>query len=297
MHLKDFVGQELIKKDLAIHLKYSIETGFPFAHTIFYGGAGLGKTSLAEIIASEIGSQFIQRTGEELTKDVLFEIFDKVQYGGVFFVDEIHATKTKVLEILYGPMQIVNKIQINKEYTKSFIFEDRKICPFCLIGATTSAGKLTKPLRDRFILNYNISYYSPKELSKILIRMRCPSIPAKIISYRSRGTPREAERYFLRLIREVEDIKAITPKICLEMFARQKIDKLGLTETDRKILLFLRNNGKTSETQLANSLQIDKKDYSLMYEPFLSNLGFIKVTNKGRILTAKGLEYCLKEVK
>lgn len=297
MNFNDFVGHKEIKKDLLVHIDYSIKTGMPFVHTIFFGSAGLGKTTLAEIIANELGVGFIQRTGEDLTKEVLFEILERIQYGDIFFIDEIHATRTKVLEILYGPLQIINRIQLLKEKRQSFYFEDKTIHPFSLIGSTTSAGQIVKPLRDRFILNYRLNPYTVEELKEILVKKSCPPLSAKAIALRSRGTPREAEKFFLRVRNEVKGMeKRITPNACLRMFKRQKIDAIGLTEIDRKILQYLKINGKMSELQLYRTLQIDKKDFSSIYESYLLHIGFIRVTSRGRVLTNEGLQYCLNHI-
>jgi len=290
VRLQEFTGQEHIKDDLQIHLRNSHITGCPLEHIMLYGRPGLGKTTLAEIIAGEMEVEIIQKTGQEFTKDILYSILNIIQYNEILFIDEIHNTPAKTMEILYGPLQIINNMKMKGTLFRQLSFQDMKFYPFTLIGATTAPGMVTKPLRDRMILNYQLEPYTAQELTAIMRILGCPRKPAQSIALRSRGTPRIALNYFLRIRNEASGRK-ITAKDCLKMFDRNNIDNLGYLKEDLRILDYLLNNGSASEAELYKSLGIDRSDFQTMYEPFLLEQGMIKITSKGRSLTKQGRGY------
>lgn len=292
MQLKNFVGQQPIKKDLYIHLANSIMNWVPLEHTVFYGLPGLGKTTIANLVAEEMGATIHQKTGKELNKDGLHTILKSIGFRDILFVDEIHSAPLSVMEVLYGPMQIINDLKINKDpMDKAFTFEGISIEPFTLIGATTSAGMISKPLRDRMILNYHFLPYTTKELTDILIMKNCPKDSSKFISERSRGVPRVALNYFLRIRNECFTEEKITVKVCSKVFERLGVDSKGFMATDVLILQFLEDVGNASESEIYKTLGVDSTDYRNMYEPFLMNKRFIRISSKGRSLTKLGKQY------
>jgi len=224
--------------------------------------------------------------------DTLNETLESMKRCDILFIDEIHSTQSKVMEVLYGPLQIINNQKLDKDVS-SFYFEGRRISPFTLLGATTSAGLITKPLRDRIILNYHFTPYEEKELSDILVSKECPLKSAKFISKRSRGVPRIALNYFMRIRNEAVTEERITDKICSEVFDRLGIDESGFTKVDLEILKYLKEN-TASEAEIYKTLEVDITDYQNIYEPFLLNQRMIKITNKGRQITQKGLNYVSK---
>lgn len=290
MRLLDFIGQQHIKKDLFIHLTSAMFNNSPMEHSIFYGMPGLGKTTIAGLVADELGVNFHQKTGKEFNRDALDEILLNMGYMDILFIDEIHSTSDKIMEILYGPLQIINNLKLDKNVSP-FYFEGRHIHPFTLFGATTSAGLITKPLRDRIILNYNFQPYQKEELKSILLTKECPEESAEFIAKRSRGIPRIALNYFLRIRNEAVFEHRINNKLCFEMFKRLKVDENGYMDVDIEILEYLKENGVASESEIYKTLGIDSTDYQNIYEPFLLNERMIKITNRGRKLTKKGLEY------
>jgi len=289
MLLDDFTGQEAIKKDLRYHIMNAKTNYTTLDHIMFYGPPGLGKTTLAEIIAKELGTNLVQITGQELTKDRVYDLLDELSRFGVLFIDEIHHTPTKVMEILYGPLQIINNLKLAKEdVSVPFDFQGVDIIPFTLIGATTGAGMVAKPLRDRIILAYHLKMYKEAELASILMVKNCPEKTAGLIAARSRGTPRIALNFFIRLRNEALSEEKMSETKCLSMFERQGIDEKGYDSTDIRILKYLYEHGFSSENELYRSLNVDPSDYKNLYEPFLLINGDVRITSRGRTLTPKG---------
>lgn len=290
MKLRDYIGQENIKDDLRIHITNAQVTGYPLEHIILYGRAGLGKTTLAEIVAEEMKVEIIQKIGQEFNKEVLYTILNVIQFDEILFIDEIHNTPVKVMEVLYGPLQIINNMKVRRDGVKKLEFQDVEFSPFTLIGATTAPGMVSKPLRDRMILNYQLEPYTVKELTKLLSLQGCPNKPAEFIAKRSRGTPRIALNYFIRIRNEALG-KEIKLTDCVKTFARNKVDDNGFLREDIRILKYLFENHTASEAEIYKSLGIDKSDFQTMYEAFLLEEGMIKITSKGRGLTKRGTEY------
>jgi len=291
VEISEFVGQNSIKKDLLIHLRKASDQIAPLEHTLFYGGPGLGKTAMSQALANELNVNLFQRTGQELTKDTLWEILEQIDYADILFIDEVHATPIRTLELLYGPLQTINDFNLNQIKVPQFYFERQYLKPFTFIGATTSAGMVAKPLRDRIILTYNFVPYPEKDLVKILVAKNCPISIARIIARRSRGTPRIALNFFIRIRNEAITTQGISRSICNSVFKRLNIDKKGLAQNDLLVLLYLKDNGITSESGLYKALNFDQTDYSEIIEPFLLSKQFIKITSKGRMITSKGVEY------
>ena len=268
--------------------------GLPFEHTMFYGPAGTGKTTLANIIANELRTDIIQRTGQEFEKNEVMETINRLGYMDVLFIDEVHSTPAKTLEILYGPLQIINNMKVNNDSSDYFSFEGNILRPFTFIGATTSAGQLTKPLRDRIVLAYQLGLYSARSLVEILSQYGCNAEAGRVIAQRARGVPRIALNYLLRIRNEYFGDK-IPPEKCLQVFKRLGIDENGFERTDIEILKYLRDNKTASADELTRSLNLDKADYANMYEAWLLNQRMLKITSKGRTLTDKGLAYLEKK--
>lgn len=290
MNFDSYIGQREIVEDLKIHINHSMLSLEPLEHTILYGSAGLGKTTLAECIAKELYSKVWQKTGQEINLKTLYSLFNDIDENDILFIDEIHNTPVKTMEILYGPLQIINNMKINQD-VKYFNFEGQNINPFTLIGGTTSAGMLAKPLRDRMILMYNLKFYTEEELTKILMNYKCPKESACAISQKARGVPRIALNYFIRIRNEVIYAQHITKKQCETNFKRWHVFFDGSTINDWLVIKHLYLNKTTSITNLCKANRIDQIDYHNMYEPFLLQKGLISIDSKGRSLTEIGNKY------
>ncbi len=281
MKLNEIIGQDHIKKDVYVHILYNRWNATPMEHTLLFGQAGLGKTTLVNAIAEELERGVIMRTGQELSRKEIIGLLTNIAPDEILFIDEIHDVPVKSMEILYGPMQIINDMKLANTIS-TIKFEGLKINPFTLIGATTIAGKITKPLFDRMILKYYLKVYTERQLSKILEYWGCPIKSAVIIAKRARGVPRIALNYFSRIRNEAMVVENITEKLCEEVFGRLGIRKDGFDETDLAIIAFLKKNGVSSEHTICEALGIDTLDYRNIYEPFLINKGLIKVGARGR---------------
>jgi len=290
LKLEQFIGQKKIKQELQFYIINSNTNNIPLPHTILYGSAGLGKTSLVHVVANETSSNLIEKTGSELNTKIIQEILQKIYFGTILFIDEIHNMPTKSAEVLYTPMQTINN-QMLQQQIDSFDFEGISISPFTVIGATTSAGMLLKPFRDRMILDFHFQLYTKEELVQILLNNKCPLNIAKMIADRSRGVPRIAVNFFIRIRNESIIEKYITEEKCLKFFDRIGINKDGFNATDRMILEYLYEYKVASESELTKTLGIDLFDYKNIYEPFLLSKRTIKISSKGRQITDKGIEY------
>jgi Holliday junction DNA helicase RuvB len=257
---------------------------------MFYGPPGTGKTTLSNLIADDRSAGIIQKTGQEVEHKELLEILESMNYMDILFIDEIHSTPIKTMEILYGPLQIINNMKLDNCVSEFFIFEKRFIRPFTLIGATTSAGSLSKPLRDRIILSYQLELYGANTLANILVNKGCNKEAALVIARRSRGTPRLALNYYMRLRNEFY-IDAFSVKQCETVFKRLGISPEGFDCTDREIIKYLQVNKVASADELCRSINLDKNDYLNMYENWLLRNRLIKISSKGRSLTEKGEGY------
>lgn len=292
-----YIGQEKIKNNLKIYIQAANERNEPIDHVLLYGPPGLGKTTLAGIIANSMGRsmKIVSGPAIEYPGEIL-AIIKQLPKGGVLFVDEIHRLSKPVEEALYSVMEdfaFDAVIENGEQTTVRRISVDR----FTLIGATTRAGLLSAPLRDRFGIIHRMEYYEPEELAKIVINSAKKLSIDKVdpsgaieIGNCSRGTPRIANR-ILRRVRDYAQVKAdgnITKEVVDETLALLDIDQKGLDLTDRNILLTMIskfNGGPVGLDTLAAAIGEDPGTIEDVYEPYLVKCGFINRTPRGRMAT------------
>ncbi len=298
----EYIGQESLKEKMHIYVEAAKKRNAPIDHILLYGPPGLGKTTLAGVIANEMKTNLKITSGPILEKaGDLAAILTSLEENDILFIDEIHRLNTAVEEILYPAMEDGElDIIIGKgPSAKSIRIE---LPPFTLIGATTRAGLLSAPLRDRFGVSHKMDYYKDSEIQKILVRgakildVLINKDGAVEISKRSRGTPRIANR-LLKRVRDYCDIKGdglIDEKISKAALNMLGIDKNGLDELDRGILESIIKNyagGPVGIETLSLLLGEDKRTLEEVYEPYLVKKGFIKRTNRGRVVTPKAYEH------
>ena len=298
--LKDYIGQEKIVKTLKMFIDAVNKRGKASEHILFYGPPGIGKTTLAYIVANELKGEIKVTSGATITKTGdLAAILTNLKDNDVLFIDEIHRLPKPVEEMLYPVME---------EYSLDIIIGQgpsartvRLPVPrITIIGATTKLALLSAPLRDRFGLLLRLDYYHKAEIEKIIIRSsRILKIPmtteaAREIALRARKTPRIANRILKRArdVFEVDKHKEIDKKLLDKLFSLLEIDEIGLTDIDKQYLEILGkkfNNTAVGVETIASSISEDKRTVEEFIEPYLLRLGFIKKTTKGRLLTQKAL--------
>ncbi|MEA3560660.1 MAG: Holliday junction branch migration DNA helicase RuvB [Candidatus Omnitrophota bacterium] len=293
---EDFVGQNKIKNNLKIFIQAAKERGEPLDHVLFFGPPGLGKTTLAYILAEEMGSNIKTSSGPVLERaGDLAGLLTNLEEGDVLFIDEIHRLSRVVEEYLYSAMEdYCLDIIIDKgPHARSVKLN---LPHFTLIGATTRTGLLTSPLRARFGVADRLRYYSADDLQKIMIRssrilqIEIDSGGAHEIARRARGTPRIANR-LLRRSRDFAQVKAgnkITRDVAIEALSMLEIDELGMDEMDRKIIQSIIqqfDGGPVGISNLAVSTSEEVDTIEEIYEPYLIQLGFMKRTPSGRVAT------------
>ena len=294
--LDQYIGQEKVKNTLKIYIEAARKRGEPLDHVLFYGPPGLGKTTLAGIIANEMGVNMKITSGPAIEKpgDVA-AILNSLQEGDVLFIDEIHRLARAVEEVLYPAMEdFAIDIMIGKGPSARSVRLD--LPKFTLVGATTRAGMLTAPLRDRFGVISRLDFYTPSELKSIILRsakvlnVKIDEDGAMELARRSRGTPRIANR-FLKRVRDYAQVRyngVINQKIASEALTLLEVDELGLDRTDRMLLdtmIEKFGGGPVGLDTIAASIGEDPVTIEDVYEPYLIKNGFINRTPKGRVVT------------
>ena len=300
--LEDYVGQNKLKTNLEVYIKAAKNRHEPLDHVLLFGPPGLGKTTLSHIIANEMGAQLKITSGPAIEHAAdLAAILTNLQKNDVLFIDEIHRLNHSVEEILYPAME---------DFSLDFIVGKGpsarnmrlKLQPFTLIGATTKAGNISSPLRDRFGIISRLEMYEPGELSKIIERsakiLNANITPEAVfeIAKRSRGTPRIANR-LLKRVRDFADVKNngnIDLQIAKEALKLMDVDNKGLDFVDRKLLQSLINTfagGPVGLETLATSIGEEINTVEDVYEPYLIRLGFIARTPRGRVALSGAYEH------
>lgn len=291
-----YIGQDKVKKNLEIYIQAAKERKEPLDHVLFYGPPGLGKTTLSGIIANEMGVNIKITSGPAIAKPgEMAAILSSLQENDVLFIDEIHRLNRQVEEVLYPAMEdFAIDIMIGKGQTGRSVRLD--LPKFTLVGATTRAGLLSAPLRDRFGVIFRLEFYEPEDLKKIIensakkLSVEIDDNGAYELARRSRGTPRLANR-LLKRVRDFAQVQydgVITEAVAKEALDRLEVDSYGLDDSDRRILMTIMEKfggGPVGLDTLAAALGEDAGTIEDVYEPYLVQNGFLNRTPKGRVAT------------
>lgn len=299
--IEEYVGQTDVKENIKVFVEAAKMRNEPLDHVLLYGPPGLGKTTLAFIIANELGTHIKTASGPSIEKSGdLAAILSSLEPGDVLFIDEIHRMPRYIEEILYPAMEDFSlDIIVGSEGNSRNIKID--LPPFTLVGATTRAGDLSSPLRDRFGITSKLQFYTIEELRDIIKRtarvldVEIEDDAAVELAKRSRGTPRIANRLFKR-VRDFAQVKGngiINIAITEEALTRLKVDSIGLDNTDHDLLLAIINKfngGPVGVEAIASSIGEEVTTIEDVYEPYLLQMGLLKRTSRGRIATDKAYE-------
>ncbi len=297
--LDEFVGQERLKENLKVFIQAARARREPLDHCLFYSPPGLGKTTLSHILAREMGVGIKVTSGPVLSKpgDLAAMLTTELAEGDILFIDEIHRLNAAVEEALYPVMEDF-LFFINTGQGPGATTLKLAVPRFTLVGATTRSGLLTGPLRDRFGIVFNLGFYGEAEIARILARSaailgsRAERPALELIARRSRGTPRIANR-LLKRVRDFADVKSggvITPEVTEAAMASLEIDSEGLDNLDRRILATIAEKfggGPVGIETLAVAVSEEPDTLTDVIEPFLMQVGFLKRTTRGRVITAK----------
>lgn len=296
--LDAYVGQEELKKNLRIFIGAAKKRNESLDHVLLYGPPGLGKTTMAYVIANEMGGKIRTVNGPAIEKaGDLAAILSELEPGDVLFIDEIHRLPRVVEEVLYGAMEDFNlSILINRDGVSKAI--NLPLPPFTLVGATTRAGDLSNPLRSRFGISAKIDFYKKEELAKIIERTSkvygtaISEEARSLLADRSRGTPRIANRLYKRVrdFADYENKKEIDKESAVAALSALKIDDMGLDEVDIRYLLTIINRfhgGPVGLESIASAIGEEITNLEDVYEPYLVMSGLINRTPRGRIATEK----------
>ena len=290
--LNQYIGQNALKENLKVFIGAALHRDEPLDHMLFYGPPGLGKTTLAHVIANEMHAHIKVASGPAFEKvGDLGAILSSLEPGDVLFIDEIHRLPRIVEEALYSAMEdFIFQVVINRDVSSKAI--EINLPPFTLIGATTRAGDLSAPLRARFGFTEKLNYYTNEEISEIVKRT------ASVFNC-SRGTPRIANRLFKR-VRDFANYQGrdnITKEDALKALNALKVDDIGLDDVDIRYLLTLMdrfNGGPVGLDTLASAIGEETTNLEDVYEPYLLKIGFIDRTPKGRMATPKAYRHLHK---